>query len=381
LQSPVAIPTSRARERLLSDTNRGARILVQLINATTSLEEARATLGNSYDLKFTKAVEKATAGIFDRLQRAVPAIEWPLLAPLIFQINRQKKKRNAVILAHRYQAPPIFFGVADLTGDTLALARAAARDKRDIVVQCGVRFMAETTKLLNPQKTVLIPDSRAGCSLADSITPADVLAMRARYPGVPVIAHLSSPASVKAVSDVCCTPDNALAIVEAMAGDTVIMVPDEFLARNVARHTGKKIIAWAGGCEVHQSFTAEDIAELRAAHPGAKILAHPECAPAVVAAVDFTGSLSGMIDWVKTEKPPRVVLVTECSLADNLAAETPDTEFLHGCNTCPHMKQITLEKILWSLHTMSEEVVVAPDLIDPAAAAIRRMTELAASDD
>lgn len=350
--------------------------MVQLINATTALDTARATLASSYDLRFSKAVETATAGIFERLQRVVPAVEWPLLAPLIFHINRQKQRRGAVILAHRYQAPPIFFGVADLTGDTLALAELAASDPRDIVVQCGVRFMAETTKLLNPHKTVLIPDSRALCSLATSITPADVLAMHAHYPGVPIIAYLNSSAAVKAVSDVCCTADNALAVVEAMAGDTVIMVPDEFLARNVARHTGKKIIAWAGACEVHQSFTAGDIAELRAAHPEAKILAHPECAPEVVAAVDFVGSVSGMIDWLKTEKPQRVVLVTECSLADNLAVETPGTEFLRGCNTCQHMKQITLENILWSLHTMSEEVTIEPGTLEPAAAAIRRMQAL-----
>jgi quinolinate synthase len=348
----------------------------QLINAVTPLGDARAALAASYDLSFSKAVEKATAGVLDRLRDRVPAIEWPFLAPLIFQINRLKKQRDAVILAHNYQAPPIFFGVADITGDSLKLAIEASRIEHRLIVQCGVHFMAETSKILNPDKTVLIPDSRAGCSLAASITAADVAALRAHYPDVPVVTHVNTSAEVKAAADICCTSANALEIVESLPGERVIMVPDQFLARNTAKRTQKKIITWAGTCEVHETFTAADIAELRSVYPGAKIIAHPECPPDVVAAVDFAGATAGMIDWVKAERPARVVMVTECSMSDNVAAETEGIEFVRGCNICPHMKRITLENILWSLHTMSEEVVIAPALIDPAAQAIRRMFEV-----
>jgi len=348
----------------------------QLINAITPLGEARAALNSSYDLSFSKAVEKATGGVFERIKDKVPAIEWPLLAPLIFQINRLKKKRDAVVLAHNYQVPPIFFGVADITGDSLKLALEASRIDKRVIVQCGVHFMAETSKILNPAKTVLIPDSRAGCSLAASITAADVAALRRSYPDVPVVTHVNTSAEVKAAADICCTSSNALDIVESLSGEAAIMVPDQFLARNTAKRTKKKIITWAGACEVHETFTPADIAELRAAYPGAKIIAHPECPPEVVAAVDFAGGTAGMIDWVKTERPARVVMVTECSMSDNVAAETEGVEFVRGCNICPHMKRITLENILWSLHTMSEEVVVAPELIDPAARAVRRMLEV-----
>jgi quinolinate synthase len=348
----------------------------QLINAVTPLAEARASLAESYDLRFTRAVEKATAGIRARLESQIPAIEWPLLAPLIFQINRLKRRRDAVIFAHDFQAPPIFFGVADVTGDSLSLARAAARTDRAVIVQCGIRFMAETSKILNPAATVLIPDSRAGCSLAASITAADIAALRAHYPGLPVVTHVNTSTEVKAAADICCTSSNALAIVESLPGDGVIIVPDQFLARNIARHTAKKLITWAGACEVHESFTPEDIADLRDAYPGAAIVAHPDCPPAVVAAADFTGATAGLIDWVRAERPARVVMITECSMADNLAAETEGTEFVRGCNICPHMKRITLENILWALHTLNEEVTIAPDLIDPAGRAIRRMLEV-----
>jgi quinolinate synthase len=233
--------------------------------------------------------------------------------------------------------------------------------------------MAETSKLLNPQKTVLIPDSRAGCSLASSITAADVLAMKAQYPGVPVVTYVNSSAAVKAVTDVCCTSSNALDIVEAVEGDTVIMIPDQYLAKNTAKKTKKKIITWAGACEVHETFTADDIAELRQAYPGAKIIAHPECPPEVIDVVDFAGSTSGMINWVRSEKPSRVVMVTECSMSDNVAAETEGVSFLRGCNICPHMKRINLENILWSLHTGTEEVTIAPELMGPARASVERM--------
>ena len=353
--------------------------MIQQINAITPMEDARAVLADTFDLKFSKAIEKATRPIFEKVRDRIPEVEWPFFAPLIFEINRLKKEKNAVILAHNYQTPQIYYGVADVVGDSLQLAVEATRVEADIIVQCGVHFMAETSKLLNPQKTVLIPDSRAGCSLAASITAEDVRAMRASYPGVPVVTYVNSSAAVKAETDVCCTSSNALQIVEAVEGDTVIMIPDQYLAQNTAKKTKKKIITWAGACEVHETFTAGDIAELRAAYPGAKIIAHPECPPEVIDAVDFAGSTSGMINWVKTEKPAKVVMVTECSMSDNVAAETEGVSFLRGCNICPHMKRINLENILWSLHTGTEEVTIPEELMEPARAAVERMIEMSAS--
>jgi len=355
--------------------------MVQLINATTPLEEARAILAESFDLKFTKAVESETAPIFERVRDRIPDIEWPFFAPLIHQINRLKKEKDAVILAHNYQTPQIYYGVADIVGDSLQLAVEATKVTQSTIVQCGVHFMAETSKILNPGKRVLIPDSRAGCSLASSITAEDVLAMRAQYPGVPVVTYVNTSAAVKAVTDVCCTSSNALDIVNRVEGDTVIMIPDQYLAQNTARRTHKKIITWAGACEVHETFTADDIAELRAAYPSAKIIAHPECPPEVIEAVDYAGSTAGMIDWVKTQKPPRVVMVTECSMSDNVAAENPNVDFLRGCNICPHMKRINLENILWSLHTGTEEVTVDPAIIEPARMAVQRMIDMSRKGD
>ncbi|MDF2984225.1 MAG: nadA [Devosia sp.] len=348
---------------------------MQLINALTPLEEARAILAESFDLKFTKAVERVTSRVYERVKDRIPEIEWPFYAPLILQINRLKKEKDAVILAHNYQSPQIYHGVADIVGDSLQLAIEATKVKQSIIVQCGVHFMAETSKLLNPKKTVLIPDSRAGCSLASSITPEDVIAMRAQYPGVPVITYVNTSAAVKAVTDVCCTSSNAADIVNGVAGDTVIMIPDQYLARNTAKKTQKKVITWAGSCEVHETFTADDIAELRHAYPTAKIIAHPECPPEVIDAVDFAGSTAAMIDYVKTQKPPRVVMVTECSMSDNVASEATGVDFLRGCNICPHMKRINLENVLWSLHTMTEEVTVAEELLEPARAAVQRMID------
>ena len=349
--------------------------MVQLINATTPLEEARAVLAGSYDLAFSKAVETEPAPIFERVRDKIPDIEWPFFAPLIFQINRLKKEKDAVILAHNYQTPQIYHGVADFVGDSLQLAQQASKVTQSVIVQCGVHFMAETSKILSPEKTVLIPDSRAGCSLASSITADDVVAMRAQYPGVPVVTYVNTSAAVKAVTDVCCTSSNALDIVNAVDGDTVIMIPDQYLAQNTARKTHKKIITWAGACEVHETFTAADIAELRHAYPTAKIIAHPECPPEVIDAVDYSGSTAGMIDWVKTQRPARVVMVTECSMSDNVASETTGVDFLRGCNICPHMKRINLENVLWSLHTMTEEVFVDTAIIAPARAAVQRMID------
>ena len=355
--------------------------MVQLINAMTPLEEARAILAEHYDLKFTKAVQKVTSKIFDRVKDKIPELEWPFYAPLILQINRKKKERDAVILAHNYQTPQIYHGVADIVGDSLQLAVEATKVKQSVIVQCGVHFMAETSKILNPEKTVLIPDSRAGCSLASSITAGDVAAMRAQYPGVPVVTYVNTSAAVKALTDVCCTSSNAVDIVNAVEGDTVIMIPDQFLAQNTAKKTKKKIITWAGSCEVHETFTAEDIAELRNAYPTAKIIAHPECPPSVIDAVDFAGSTAAMINYVKTEKPARVVMVTECSMSDNVASETTGVDFLRGCNICPHMKRINLENILWSLHTMNEEVIVDPAIIEPARMAVQRMIDFSRKGD
>lgn len=348
---------------------------MQLINAQTPIEVARAILAENFDLKYTKAVERVTAKVREKVKDRIPEIEWPFYAPLILQINQLKKKKDAVILAHNYQAPQIYHGIADIVGDSLQLAIEATKVKQSTIVQCGVHFMAETSKLLNPDKTVLIPDSRAGCSLAASITPEDVIAMRAQYPGVPVVTYVNTSAAVKAVSDVCCTSSNAADIVNALPGDSVIMIPDQFLARNTAKKTSKKVITWAGSCEVHETFTAGDIAELRHAYPDAKIIAHPECPPEVIDAVDFSGSTAAMIDYVKNGKPPRVVMVTECSMSDNVAAESPGVAFLRGCNICPHMKRITLENVLWSLHTGTEEVTVAQELMEPARAAVQRMID------
>jgi quinolinate synthase len=355
--------------------------MVQLINAETPLEQARAILAESYDLKFSDAVARETAPVFEKVKGKIPEIEWPFFSPLIFQINRLKKQKDAVILAHNYQTPQIYHGVADIVGDSLQLAIEATKVTQGTIVQCGVHFMAETSKLLNPSKTVLIPDSRAGCSLASSITAEDVRAMRAQYPGVQVVTYVNSSADVKAETDVCCTSANAADIVNGVDGDTVIMIPDQFLAQNTAKKTNKKIITWAGSCEVHETFTAADIAELRNAYPSARIIAHPECPPEVIDAVDFAGSTAAMINWVKTEKPPRVVMVTECSMSDNVAAESPGVEFLRGCNICPHMKRINLENILWSLHTNTEEVLIDPAIQDAARASVDRMIAMSRKKD
>ena len=348
---------------------------MQFINSTIPLEEARATLARSFDLKFTKAVERVTARIHERVKDQIPEIEWPFHAPLILQINRLKKEKDALIVAHRYQAPQIHHGVADVTGDTLQLALAAQQAKQSVIVQAGVAFMAETTKLLAPRKKVLLPDSRAGCSVVASITPEDVIALRAQYPGVPVVAYITSSAAVKAVSDICCTTANAAEIVDTLPGDRVIMLPDQYLARNTAKKTSKKIIAWAGTCEVHDTFTAADMAGLRNAYPDARIVTHPQCPPEVTAASDFSGDLDAMVGYLRSANAGRVVLVTECSMSDNIATEFPGTEFTRGCNLCPHLKRITLENILWSLHTLSEEVTVSEELAKPARAALQRMLD------
>lgn len=270
--------------------------------------------------------------LYQRVSHVIPAIEWPVFEEDIDAILRLKRQRNAIILAHNYQTPEIFNCVADITGDSLALAREAMRAEADVIVLAGVHFMAETAKLLNPSRTVLIPDAAAGCSLAESITPADVRLMRQRYPGVPVVTYVNTSAAVKAEADICCTSGNARRVVESLGVPKVIMIPDEYLARNIAAETDVEIIAWAGHCEVHERFTPADISGFRDSHPGVVVLAHPECPPEVVAAADFAGSTAAMSDYVDQHRPARVVLLTECSMSDNVAVRHPDIEFVRPCN-------------------------------------------------
>jgi quinolinate synthase len=328
-------------------------------------------------LAYTPDVAKATADLYKKVAHVIPEIEWPVFAPTILEINRLKRERNAVILGHNYMTPEIFHCVSDFVGDSLALAREAARTDAKVIVQAGVHFMAETSKILSPDKTVLIPDMRAGCSLAASITGADVRLLKERYPGLPVVTYVNTSADVKAESDVCCTSSNAVAVVEEIARefgvDTVIMIPDKYLAQNVANLTGVKVITWEGACEVHERFTAQEIRDYRAMHPGVVVLSHPECPPEVVAESDFSGSTSAMINYVGEHRPARVVMVTECSMSDNVAVEYPDVEFVRPCNFCPHMKRITLDGILHSLQTMTTEVIVDPIVSARAKKAIDRM--------
>ncbi len=319
------------------------------------------------------AVLARTAPLYERVKSVIPPMEWPAFAGDIDAILALKRQRNAVILAHNYQTPEIFHCVADIVGDSLALAREAMTVEAAVIVLAGVHFMAETAKLLNPAKTVLIPDAAAGCSLASSITPADVRLLRQRYPGVPIVTYVNTSAAVKAQSDICCTSGNAKKIVESLGVDRVIMLPDEYLAQNIAAQTGVEIIAWTGHCEVHERFTAAEIRLLREQHPGVVVLAHPECPPEVVAEADFAGSTAAMIEYVGAEKPARVVMVTECSMSDNVAADHPDIEFVRPCNLCPHMKRITLPKIRRALETLTHEVTIDPAVATGARRAVERM--------
>jgi len=334
----------------------------------------------STHLAFTPQVEAETALLWEKVRAHVTPMEWRLQAPLIAEINRLKREKNAVILAHNYMTPEIFHGVGDYVGDSLGLAREAAKSDAAIIVQAGVHFMAETSKVLAPEKRVLIPDLRAGCSLASSITGADVRLIKQRYPGVPVVTYVNTTAEVKAETDICCTSANAVQVVEWAARewgtDRVILIPDEFLARNVARQTDVKIIAWQGRCEVHERFTREDILDIRAAWPNAEILAHPECPAEVLEVSDFAGSTAAMNDYVMQRKPKQVVLITECSMADNVACDAPETEFVRPCNLCPHMKRISLENIHEALVHERYEVTVDPAVIERARLAVQRMIDL-----
>jgi quinolinate synthase len=322
---------------------------------------------------YSPEVARATASLYRRVRGVIPEVEWPLHAPYVARIQELKRQRNAVILAHNYQTPEIFHGVADLTGDSLALAQRAAETEASVIVLCGVHFMAETAKLLNPEKTVLIPDLDAGCSLAASITAADVRLLRQRYPGVPVASYVNTSAAVKAESDVCCTSANALRVVESLGAPRVIFLPDEYLGRWVAQQTRVEIILWQGHCEVHERFSAADIRAFRQGHADLVVLAHPECPPEVLAEADYVGSTSGMIRFVGERRPARVVMVTECSMSDNVAVEHPEVEFIRPCNLCPHMKRITLPKILGALERLAPRVEVAPEVAARARRSVERM--------
>ncbi len=316
------------------------------------------------------------ARLYERVSRVIPPFEWPAFEADIEAILRLKRERGAIILAHNYQSPEIFHCVADVVGDSLALAREAAKGDARVIVMAGVHFMAETAKLLNPSKTVLIPDAKAGCSLAESIAPEDIRLLREAYPGAPIVTYVNTSAAVKAASDICCTSANAVRVVESLGVPRVVMTPDEYLAKNVAAQTKVEIVAWRGRCEVHEQFTAADIRELREAYPGAVVLAHPECPPEVVAEADFAGSTADMIGYVGAKRPARVALVTECSMSDNVAVHYPDVEFVRPCGLCPHMKRITLAKIRHALETMEGEVTIDPAVAAPARRAVERMLAL-----
>ncbi len=327
-------------------------------------------------LEYTKEIAEETASIYKKLEGIIPEEEWPVHAPYIARINRLKKERNAVILAHNYQTPEIYHGVADLVGDSLGMARMAADTDADIIIVSGVHFMAETAKLLSPEKTVLIPDPDAGCSLADSITAEDVRMMKASHPGIPVVTYVNTSAAVKAETDICCTSANAVKVVNSLDSDKVIFLPDEHLGRYVASKTDKEIILWMGSCEVHKLFKPEEIRELRKSYGDIKVIAHPECPMDVLEEADFVGSTSGMIDYVDTSRPSRVVLMTECSMSDNIAVDFPQTEFIRPCNLCPHMKRISLRNIHESLVSLVHKVEVPAEIASAARRSVERMLEI-----
>ncbi len=331
-------------------------------------------------LQLDRATAEATAPVWEKVKNHVTPLEWPDQARLITEINALKRERDAVILAHNYMTPEIYHGVGDYVGDSLGLAKEAARSDAKVIVQAGVHFMAETSKILSPQKTVLIPDLKAGCSLAEAITGADVRLIKQRYPGLPVVTYVNTTADVKAETDICCTSANAVQVVEWAAKewgvDRVILIPDEFLARNVAAQTTVGIIAWKGRCIVHERFKGEDIHAMREAYPGAEILAHPECPEDVLGAADFAGSTAAMTDYVMAKKPRQVVLITECSMASNIKGDVPEVDFIGPCNLCPYMKRITLTNIRDCLRDMKFEVTVPEDMIAKAALAVQRMIDL-----
>ncbi len=338
--------------------------------------QVRSELAEIYDLAPSPDLAASMQHIYDRMDRVVSPPDWAIYAPYVKAINDLKKERNAVILGHNYMTPEIYHGVSDFVGDSLQLAIKATEVEADVIVQAGVHFMAETSKILSPEKTVLMPDMSAGCSLAESITAEGVEEMRAKYPGAPVVSYVNTTAEVKAASDICCTSANAVQIVDAMDADTVIMTPDQYLAQNVANQSKKNVVFWPGSCIVHELYTADDLRAYRENDPDIKIIAHPECTPEVVAEADFTGSTSGIVGWIHANKPSKAMLVTECSMASNISDELPDVDFAKPCNMCPYMKKITLENILYSLHTMDNQVEVDPDVAAKARVSVQRMIDL-----
>tara|TARA_B100000965_G_scaffold378429_1_gene373340 strand:- start:2087 stop:3076 length:990 start_codon:yes stop_codon:yes gene_type:complete len=320
--------------------------------------------------------QKTTDQIYKKISKVVPEIEWKFHEPFIEKINKLKKEKNAVILAHNYQTPEIYHGVADISADSLALAQEAAKTSSDIIVLCGVHFMAETAKLMSPSKKVLLPDMRAGCSLSESITAEDVIMLKEKYPGVPVVSYVNTSAEVKAETDVCCTSANAVKVVESLGVEKVIFLPDHYLANYVQKNTKVKIISWQGTCMVHEKFTAKEVEDIKKQNPEIKIIAHPECPPDVISASDFAGSTSGMVNYVRDSQPKKVLLVTECSMSDNIQVENPNVEFIRPCNLCPHMKKITLPKIYDCLKNEKNEVRISHNIAAKARLSVKRMAEI-----
>ena len=327
-------------------------------------------------MELNTEIKISTDPIFNKISKVVPEIEWKIHAPLIYKINKLKKEKNAVILAHNYQTPEIFHGIADFAADSLALALEASKTKADIIIMCGVHFMAETAKLMNPSKKVLLPDMSAGCSLSASITGKDVRLLKEKYPGVPVVSYVNTSADVKAETDVCCTSANAVKVVESLGVEKVIFLPDDYLAKYVASNTKVKIISWKGTCIVHEQFTAKEINEIKKQNPDIAVIAHPECPPDVIKASDFAGSTTGMSDYVKKNQPKKVMMVTECSMSDNVQVDNPNVQFVKPCNLCPYMKKITLPKILDCLEKENNEIIIPNNLVKKARLSVERMTSI-----
>ena len=324
-------------------------------------------------MELSNNIRKLTDPVYKKISKVIPEIEWAFHAPLIHKINTLKKEKNAVILAHNYQTPEIFYGIADIAADSLTLAIEAEKTKADIIVLCGVHFMAETVKLISPNKKVLLPDMDAGCSLASSISGKDVRMLKEKYPGVPVVSYVNTSADVKAESDICCTSANAVKVVESLGSDKVIFLPDQYMAKYVQTKTKVRIISWIGTCIVHERFSAQEIEDIKKQNPEILVLTHPECPPEVIAASDFTGSTSGMSQYVKKNQPKKVMLVTECSMSDNVQVDNPNVQFIKPCNLCPYMKTISLPKILRCLENETNEILIPEIISIKARKAVERM--------
>ena len=330
-------------------------------------------------MEINEQIKKETDPIYEKVSKVIPEIEWAFHAPLVHKINKLKKEKNAVILAHNYQTPEIFHAVADIAADSLALAVEAEKTDADIIILCGVHFMAETAKLMNPNKKVLLPDMGAGCSLASSITGKDVRMLKEKYPGVPVVTYVNTSAEVKAESDICCTSANAIKVVESLGSDKVIFLPDQYMAKYVQSKTKVQIISWIGTCIVHEKFSAQEIKDIKKQNPGIKVLTHPECPPEVIAASDFTGSTTGMSEYVKNNQPKKVMLVTECSMSDNVQVDNPNVQFIRPCNLCPYMKSISLPKVLECLEKETNEILIPEVIMNKARKSVERMVAIGRS--